>query len=120
MEEVACHHPLRLGNSPRGLLRQPEDERGGSLGDRRSTGSAVREGPAFGDEGSMPAQQSCGLEEEPLEMLAGEQPCESQRPAVGLATEDRHFVSDHDDLDNEVSVAAADKSDQPETRQNAR
>jgi hypothetical protein len=55
------------------LLRQAEDERGRSLRDGRSTGPAVRVRPALGDEGPMPAQQSCRLDEEASETLAGKE-----------------------------------------------
>ena len=46
------------------LLRQAEDESGGSFRDARPAGPAVRVGPAFGDEVPVPAQQSFWLDEE--------------------------------------------------------
>ena len=82
---------------------------------RRSTGPAVRVGPALGDEVPVPAQQGCRLDEEASETLAGEQSCESgqhrpvgwlQHRSVDLASEHRHLVAQHDDLDGEVRVAA--------------
>lgn len=78
---------------------------------------------SVGDEVPVPTQQGCRLDEEAGETVAGEQSCEprqhgpirrSQRRSMDLAAEHRHFVSEHDDLDGEVSVAAADESDQME------
>ena len=59
------------------LLRQPEDERGGSPRGTRPTGTAVGIGPALGDEVPVPAQQGRRLDEEVPETLASEQSCQS-------------------------------------------
>jgi len=62
------------GDSPKsGLLARPEDERGISLPDARSTGPAVRVRPVPSDEGPVPAQQGCRLDEEASETPAGEE-----------------------------------------------
>jgi hypothetical protein len=60
------------------LSGQPQDQRGGALGDAWPTRPAVRVGPALGDKGPVPAQQGCRLNEEAPEMLAGEQSCKSR------------------------------------------
>ena len=71
----------------------------------------------------MPAQQGCRLDEEVLETLAGEQSCQSrqqrsvcrlERRSLDLASEDRHLVAQHDDLDGEIGVTAEDASDELE------
>jgi hypothetical protein len=105
------------------LLRQPENQRGGSLGDGRSTGPTVRVGPVPGDQVPVPTQQSCRLDKEAPETLAGEQSCESgqdgpirwlERRSTDLAPEDCYLVAEQDHLDGEVSVAAIDEADQME------
>jgi hypothetical protein len=105
------------------LLRQQRHHGGGSLGDSRSTGSAVRVGPAFGDKVAVPAQQGRRLDEEVLETLSGEQSCESrkhrsirpfQRGSVHLAAQHCHRMAQHDDLDSEVRIFASDEADQLE------
>jgi hypothetical protein len=40
-------------------------------------------------------------------------PCRLQDRAADLAPEDRHFVAQHDYLDGEIGVTAADESDEP-------
>jgi hypothetical protein len=69
----------------------------------------------------MPAQQSCRLDEEASETMAGKQPRQPgqhrpirrfERRALRLATEDRRFVTEYDDFDREIGVAATDESDQ--------
>ncbi|MHB1988310.1 MAG: hypothetical protein ACYCSF_10055 [Acidimicrobiales bacterium] len=69
----------------------------------------------------MPAQQGCRLDEEASASSAGEQSCQSrqhrsicrlQRGSVHLASEDRHLVAQHDDLDREVRISATDEADQ--------
>lgn len=79
------------------------------------------EGPASGDEVSVPAQQSRRLDEEVPETLATEQSCQScqhrsicrlERRSVDLASEDRHLVAQHDDFDSQVRISAADEADQ--------
>src|SRR5487761_726841 len=100
---MVASSPVDAAVAPgRVLLRQPEDERGRSLGDAWSTGPAVRAGPAVGDEVPVPTQQGCRLDEEAPETLAGEQSCEPrqhrsirrlQRRSVDLAPEDRHLVA---------------------------
>ena len=56
-------------------------------------------------------------------MSAGEQSCESrqhrpvrrlQRWSAHLASQDRHLVAQHDDLDGEIGVTAEDASDELE------
>ena len=103
------------------LLRQAHDERGGSLRDARTTGTAVRIGPALRDKGPVPAQQSFWSDEEAPESPTGQQMCEPrhhrpvgrlQRRSVDLASEDRHLVAQHDDLDGEIRVTATDQSDE--------
>ena len=105
------------------LLRQPEDKRRGSLRDGRPTGPGVRVGPALGDKVPVPAQQGLWLNEEAPEPLAGEQSCESgqngpvgrlQRRSMDLASEYRHLVAQHHDLDSEVRVSATGESDELE------
>lgn len=71
----------------------------------------------------MPTQQGCRLDEEAPESPAGEQRCEPhqnrsvgrlQCRSVDLASEDRHLVAQHDDLDGEICVTATDQSDEPQ------
>src|SRR5487761_2725943 len=72
---MVASSPVDAAVAPgRVLLRQPEDERGRSLGDARSTRPAVRVGPAVGDEVPVSTQQGCRLDEEAPETLAGESP----------------------------------------------
>jgi len=61
----------------------------------------VRVGPAPGDEGPVPAQQGCRLDEEVREMLAGEQSrecrqhgsvCRLQRRSMVLAPQDAIYA----------------------------
>jgi len=61
----------------------------------------------------MPTEQSFGLHEESMELRSGEQSAQSgkecsilrlQRRALHLSTEDRHLVSEHDDLDGQLRV----------------
>ena len=59
---VEIASPTRSTLSP--VRRGAERQRGGSLGDGRSTRSAVRVGPAPGHEVTVPAQQGCRLDEE--------------------------------------------------------
>jgi len=103
------------------LLRQPHDERRRSLRDGRSTGSAVRVGPALSDKVPVPAQQSFWSDEEASASSAGEQSCQSRqhgsirwlrRGSVHLASEERHLVAQHNDLDREVRISATDEADQ--------
>ncbi len=103
------------------LLRQAEDECGRSLRDGRSTGPAVRIRPALGDEVPVPTQLGCRLDEEVPESPAGEQTCEPRQNrsvgrlqcrSVDLASEDRHLVAQHDDLDGEIRVTATAQSDE--------
>jgi hypothetical protein len=56
----------------------------------------------------MPAQESLGLDEESPPMLSAEEPTQSgeqcpirwlERRADHLATEECHFVAEHDDFD---------------------
>jgi hypothetical protein len=105
------------------LLGQPEDERGSSLRDRRSTGSTVRVGPALGDEVPVPAQKGCWLDEEASETLTGHELRKGgkdrpvgrlQRRSVDLPSEDRHLMAQHDNLDREVCVTTTDEPDQLE------
>ena len=105
------------------LLRQPEDERGGSLRDGRSTRPGVRVDPALDDEVPVPAQQGCRLDEEASASSAGEQSCEPrqhrsvrrlQRRSVDLASKDCHLVAQHDDLDGEIHVIATGEPDELE------
>ena len=107
--ELAVDPPVAPG---RVLLRQPEDERRGSCGDGRSTRPAMWVGPALGDEVTVPAQQGCRLDEEASLAPAREQSPQSgqhrpvgrlQRRTVDLASEDRHLVAQHDDLDGEIA-----------------
>ncbi len=105
------------------LLRQAEDERGSSLRDGRSTWPTVWVRPALGDEGPVPAQQRCRLDEEASETLAGK---ESRQPrqdrsigrlqhwSVDLASQHRHLVTQHDDFDREVCVTATGEPNQLE------
>lgn len=81
----------------------------------------MRVGPALGDKIPVPAQQGCRLDEEVLETLAGEQSCQArqqrsicrfQRGSVDLASEHRHLVAQHDNLDREVRIFASDEADQ--------
>ena len=69
----------------------------------------------------MPTQQGCRLDEEVPESPAGEQTCEPRQNrsvgrlqcrSVDLASEDRHLVAQHDDLDGEIRVTATDQSDE--------
>ena len=71
----------------------------------------------------MPAQQGGRLDEEVPETMAWEQPLElcQYRPILRierrswyLASEDRHLVAKHDDLDGEIRVAAAEETDELE------
>ncbi|MGC9221704.1 MAG: hypothetical protein ACP5H2_10205 [Solirubrobacteraceae bacterium] len=71
----------------------------------------------------MPSQQGFRLDEEAPESSVGEQSCKCrqhrpiwrfQRRSMDLSAEHRDFVSEHDELDGEVDVAAADESDQLE------
>jgi hypothetical protein len=59
----------------------------------------------------MPTEQGIGLHEEPIELPSGEQSAEVgkecsvrrlQSRAVHLATENRHLVTEHDDLDGQI------------------
>jgi len=61
----------------------------------------------------MPTKQGFGLHEEPMELPSGEQSAEAgkehpvrrlQSRAVHLATEDRHLVPEHDDLDGQIGL----------------
>ncbi len=103
------------------LLREAEHQCGGSLGDGRSTRPAVWVGPALGDEVAVPAQQSCRLDEELPDTLAGEQSCQPGQHcsirrlecrSMDLASQDRHLVAQHDDFDGEVRVTARDEVEQ--------
>ncbi len=69
----------------------------------------------------MPAQQSRRLDEEASETLAGKETPQAgqdrpvgrlQRRSADLASQDRHLVSEHDDLHGEINVALADEPDQ--------
>ena len=94
--------------SPRGVLcRQPEDYLDGARGNARSTWTA-RIGPSPPNEISMPAKQGLRLDKEPPKARTTNDPAQSreQRPIPGpqrrarhLATEHRHLVAEHDDLD---------------------
>ena len=84
------------------LLGEAEYQCGSSLGDGRSTRSAVGMGPALGDEVAVPPQKSCRLDEEVPETLASEQSCQSrqhrsicriERRSVDLASQGRHLVA---------------------------
>ena len=105
------------------LVRQPQNQRGGSLRNCRPTGPAVGVGPVLGDEVPVPAQQGLWLDEEAPETLAGEQSCQPgqdcpvgrlQRRSVDLASKDRHLVPQHDELAGEIGVSATDESDELE------
>ena len=105
------------------LLRQPEDQRCGSLRDAGPTGLAGRVGPALGDKFPVPAQQRLWLNEEAPEPLAGEQSCESRqnRPvgrlqsrSMDLASKDAHLMAQQHDLDSEVRVPAKGDCDELE------
>ena len=61
----------------------------------------------------MPTEQGAGLHEEPMEFRPGDQLAEAgeERPVrrpqgrtVHLATEDRHLVPEHDDLDGQIGL----------------
>ena len=116
--ELTVGPPIAPG---RVLLRQPEHEGGGPLGDGRSTRPAVWVGPALGDEVAVPAQEGCRLDEEVRVTLAGEQSCQPgqhrsicrlKRRSVDLASEDRHLMTQDHDLDREVRISAANESDE--------
>jgi len=103
------------------FLRQPEDERRGSLRHAWPTGPAVRVGPALGDEVPVPTQQGFRSDEEPPESSTGEQSCEPrqnrpirrlQRRSMDLAPEDCHLMAQHHDLDSEVRVPAEGEPDE--------
>src|ERR1019366_10537227 len=77
--ELAADPPISPG---RILTSQPDDEGGGSCGDRRSTGPAVWVGPASADEVAVPAQQRGRLHEEASRRACGrsrESPASSAR-----------------------------------------
>ena len=83
----------------------------------------MRVGPVLGDQLAVSAQQGLWLDEEVPETLAGEQSCQPaqhrpvgglQRRSVDLASEECHLVSEHDDLDRELRVAATGEADQLE------
>jgi hypothetical protein len=103
------------------LLRQSEDEAYGAGGDRWPSGVSVRIGPASAHEFSVPAKQGVRLDEESVTPPAGEQSRETgeERP-VGwlqcgpghLAAQDRHLVSQDDDLDGEHFLVTVGKPDQ--------
>ena len=134
--QSAAHSPWMMFSAPTGeltvdaavapvgvLLCQPQDKRGGARRNARPTGPAPRVGPALGDEVAVPAQQGCWLDEEASESSAGEHSCQSrqhrpvrrlQRRSVDLALQDRHLVSEHDDLHGEIGVTAVDESDELE------
>ena len=68
----------------------------------------------------MPAQQSCRLDEEASETLAGKETPQAgqdrpvgrlQRRSADLASEDRHLMAQHDDFDRDVCVTATDEPD---------
>ncbi len=103
------------------LLREAEDQCGGSLGDGRPTRPAVGIGPALGDEIAMPAQQGCRLNKEVSESSAEEQSCESRQHrsicrlecrSVDLTSQDCHLVAQYHDLDREVRISSTDEVDQ--------
>ena len=61
----------------------------------------------------MPTKQSIGLNKEPTTLRSGEQAAEAgtkrpvrraQRRSDDLSTEDRHLVSEHDDLDGQIGI----------------
>jgi hypothetical protein len=71
----------------------------------------------------VPAQQGRRLDEEAPETLAGEQSYEPrqhgpvrrlERRSVDLAPPDCHLVAQHDDLDGQIGVTAADEPDELE------
>ncbi|MDA8354802.1 MAG: hypothetical protein M0Z95_00510, partial [Actinomycetota bacterium] len=81
----------------------------------------MRVGPVLGDEIALPTQQGCRLDEEVSESTTGEQSCQSgqhrsicrcERQSLDLASEDRHLMAQHDDLDGEVRISATDEADQ--------
>jgi hypothetical protein len=96
--------------SPGGVLpRQSEDDPDRADRDTRSP-RAVRVGPPTPDKVPVPTEQSLGLDEEFAPMPAVAEPTQSgkQRPIAGaqgwagyLATEHRHFVTEHDDFDRQ-------------------
>jgi hypothetical protein len=77
--------------------------------------------PSPGDKVSVPAQQGGRLDDEAPETLVEEQ---SRQPSqhrsvsglqyrsVDLASEHRHFMSQHDDFDGEILVPTKDEPDQ--------
>jgi catechol 2,3-dioxygenase-like lactoylglutathione lyase family enzyme len=80
-------------------------------------------GPALGDEVTVPAQQGGRLDEAPSLAKAREQSHQAgqhgpvgrlQRRTADLASEYRDLVAQHDDLDCEVAVLAAEEPDQLE------
>ena len=118
----ACELTVDAAVDPVGvLLCQPQDKGGGARRNARPTGPTPRVGPALGDELAVRAQQSCRLDEELPETLAGEQSCErGQHRSVcviecwstHLASQDRHLVAQHDDFDGEARVSAREVADQ--------
>ena len=127
----SCEFSLDPAVAPgRVLPCQPEDEGDGARRHRRPSRTPVWIGPAPGDQVAVPTEQRGRAHEEPLEMPAGEQLCQSgeQRPAgrlerrpVDLAPEDRHLVTEHDDFDRQVRVRPTGEPDQlKDATQNAR
>ncbi len=73
----------------------------------------------LGDEGPEPAQQSCQLDAAASQTPVGKETshtgqhsptCRFQGRSVDLVPQDRHLVAQHDNLDGEIGVTAADES----------
>ncbi len=117
--ELTVDPPVAPG---RVLPGQAGHELHGSRRNRRpSRQSGV--GPLPTDQFPVPAQQGVGLHEEATELGPGDEPCETgkERPvrrpqgrAGHLATEDRHLVAKHDDLNGEIGVVTSSETDQLE------
>ena len=90
-----------------------------SCGDLRATGG-LRVGPLATDQLTMPTEQGIGLHEEPMELPSEEQSAEAgkERPVrrlqsrtVDLATEDRHLMPEHDDLDGQIGLVGSSQAE---------
>jgi hypothetical protein len=102
--------------SPGGILPgQTQDDLGSASGDRGSS-RAVGAGPPTTHQVPMPTEQRLGLDEELWQSWTIKEAAQSckERPIAGLkrrmgdlAAEHRHFTSEHDDFDGEITVLSA-------------
>jgi hypothetical protein len=103
------------------LAREPQDQLAHLTADWRPSGTAVRVGPAAGDQLPMPAQQRLRLNHERLPAASRQDPAQrrEQQPVVrlesrltDLPTEDRQLVPEHENLELLRPVTPSEEHDQ--------